>query len=302
MRRRHDTDMMDRDSARVVLVPPGQLKPNPVRLTSGPRGADRDGFMHSIREVGILQPLLVQPDDDAEGMYGIIEGHCRWEAATELGLEVVPCLIRERCTQGETRLLQMVIDAHRSGLNPIEQARLIDELMEVNAWSAKQVSDRSGLPESTISQLRPLTLLSDAMQRAVAEGGVGRSIAYSIARMENAEVREALSEEAIAGKLTRSGIPGRVDELLGRTKTTPGTTPKSKPSTPRARVRIPLDRGYTVSVTGQTLGVNDVISVLSELVEQMRAAAVGGQPLAEVVKAISRSCKRGDTQSSEPSG
>ncbi|MDQ1398037.1 MAG: ParB family transcriptional regulator, chromosome partitioning protein, partial [Acidimicrobiaceae bacterium] len=118
----------DRSSA-LIELPLSKIRPNRHQ----PRAYfDEDSLASlsgSIRELGVLQPVLVRPDDEQEGSYELIAGERRWRAAKRAGLQTIPALVR---TVSEVHSVEqaLVENLHREDLNPLEEAAAYQQLIE----------------------------------------------------------------------------------------------------------------------------------------------------------------------------
>lgn len=110
----------------------------------------------SIRESGILEPIVVYPSGDG---YEILAGERRWRAAQIAGIHEVPCVVREELSDEQILVLSIIENLQREDLNPVEQARAMSQLQREFGLSVAEVGRRLGIPRSTASNaLRLLTL------------------------------------------------------------------------------------------------------------------------------------------------
>ena len=110
--------------------------------------ADLDDLANSIREKGLLQPIVVRPR--ADGEYEIVAGERRWRAAQRAGIHEVPVLIRE-LTDGEALEIALIENIQRSDLNPLEEARAYGLLLEQFSYTQQQLADSVGKSRSHIA-------------------------------------------------------------------------------------------------------------------------------------------------------
>lgn len=131
----------------------------------------------SIKEHGVIQPLLVRPL--AGGTYQIVAGERRWRASRMAGLETIPVIIREMTDQ-QTMEIALVENLQREDLNSIEEALGYQELMQTFEMTQEQVSDRVGKSRSAVANSLRLLNLPDQIQQEIKRGrlsaGQGRTL------------------------------------------------------------------------------------------------------------------------------
>ncbi len=236
----------------------------------------------SLRAHGVLQPLLAHREGpDIVGD----DGWRRWQAAQLVGITALPVIVTHRAlTRAEAIEIQLVTALQRKGLNPIEKARGIDELMQAAGCSAAKAANRIGVSAPMASKLLTLRLLSPELQRKVEEGTLALSTAYAIAKVADPAERDHLAREAVSGFLTRDRATERSKALKRRTSKPP------QPRRPRLpRVVLPLGMGASVIVTAADLSLGAVVNLIGNLFHTMTGAHSGGFALADVVKQLSDS-------------
>ncbi len=252
-----------------------------VRERSGLGDDELAGLAQSIREAGVLQPLLVRRDGDK---LVVVDGERRLRAARLAGLDAVPVIIEDAAlAEGQVLHRQLVIDAQRVGLSPMERAGAIQRLMQATDWTAREVAVKLGISPAQVSKLLALTVLPADVQDAVASGRMAMSAAYELARIADSHERERLASEVMSGALTRDALALKARETSGlRT----AAKARRKPA-PRERVLIRLGEGRSVAVSAPSLSVDGIASWLTELAHQVRDAGADGRSLSEVVAAVS---------------
>ncbi|WP_340645684.1 ParB/RepB/Spo0J family partition protein [Phenylobacterium sp.] len=118
----------------------------------------------SIREKGVLQPILVRPAPDMDGHFEIVAGERRWRASQKAGLHTLPALVREL---GDAQVLEIGVieNVQRSALNPIEEASAYQQLVEIHGRSAAEVADAVGKSRSHVANLVRLLALPDPVRQ-----------------------------------------------------------------------------------------------------------------------------------------
>lgn len=271
-------------STRIDLVPIDRLVCRPqVRERTGFGEEELTGLAQSIREAGILQPLLVRRKGDT---LIVLDGERRLRAARMAGLTEVPVIVEsEPLSEGDVLHRQLVLDAQRIGLSPLERGAAIQKLMSETRWCAREVAVKLGLSPASISKLLTLTVLPAEVQVAVTSGAVGMSTAYELAKLTDSAERQRLCQQAVNGGLTREDVIQRAREL--ETQRASARRPARKARAARERVSIPLGEGRSVLVSAPSLSVESLIAWFTDLAERIRSAAGDGRPLAEVIKVIS---------------
>jgi ParB family chromosome partitioning protein len=218
-------------------LPVSTIRPNRYQPREHFGEEQLSALADSIREVGVLQPVLVRPADDG---YELIAGERRWRAARRAGLQVIPALIR---TTDDASALEhaLVENVHRDDLNPLEEAAAYQQLIEDFHLTHEQVAARVGRSRVAITNTLRLLQLPPAIQKMIQEdtlkGGHARALLGTPDRafqeqLARRVVNEGLSVRAVedavrahGGEPKRGGAaaPGRLrppgllelEELLG---------------------------------------------------------------------------------------
>lgn len=157
------------------------------------------GLTASVREIGVLQPILVRAT--GEGAYELIAGERRWRAAKRAGLQTVPCVVRE--TSDEASLEQALVEnLHRQDLNPLEEAAAYQQLLEDFGFSHDDLSRRVGKSRSAISNTLRLFKLPPSIQRLVAEGRLSAGHARALLGTPDRAYQEALARRTVDDQLS----------------------------------------------------------------------------------------------------
>lgn len=152
----------------------------------------------SLREVGVLQPILVRPLDD--GRFEIIAGERRYRAARLAGFEEIPAIVRQT---DDTRLLTeaLVENIHRADLNPLEEAAAYQQLLDDFGMTHEQLAEKVGKSRSAISNALRLLGLPPALQHRVASGTLSAGHARALLALD-ARQQEALAQRIVAEDLS----------------------------------------------------------------------------------------------------
>ncbi len=151
----------------------------------------------SIREKGILQPILVRRVDQG---YEVVAGERRLRAAKAVGLKEVPVVIRD-VDDNEALVLALVENIQRENLNPIEEARAFRRLVDDFRLTQEQVADAVGKERSTVSNMLRLLKLPAEMQEAVSKGLISMGHARALLSVENAQKQYQMFVKFLEGEV-----------------------------------------------------------------------------------------------------
>jgi ParB family chromosome partitioning protein len=185
----------------------------------------------SIREHGVIQPILVE--EDQGGSYTIIAGERRARAARLAGLSEIPAIIRNY--SDEKRLVVSIIEnIQRSDLDPVEEAQAYKQLMEMSGLSQEEAADRVGKNRATLANALRLLKLPAAMQEALKTGTISPGHARALLSVEETAARKSLFEEIQRNALNVRETENRARSLsnkppaTGEPKTAAVSLPKKK--------------------------------------------------------------------------
>lgn len=157
---------------------------------------------HSVREIGVLQPIVVRPlaaDDDAE--YELVMGERRWRATQEAGLETVPAIVRQ--TADEDLLRDALLEnLHRAQLNPLEEAAAYGQLLEDFGCTHDDLAARIGRSRPQITNTLRLLKLPPLVQRRVAAGVLSAGHARALLGLADRAAMERLAQRIVAEGLS----------------------------------------------------------------------------------------------------
>jgi ParB family chromosome partitioning protein len=176
-------------------LPVSALRPNPNQPRSSFDEEAMASLTASIREVGVLQPVLVRPVEDGE--YELVAGERRWRAARRAGLQAIPALIR---TVGDTATLEqaLVENLQREDLNPLDEAAAYQQLIEDFRLTHEEVATRVGKSRVVISNTLRLFQLPSGIQKLVAQGQLAAGHARALLGTPDRSFQEALARRAVA--------------------------------------------------------------------------------------------------------
>jgi len=193
-------------AAGTTELPIEVIKPNPHQPRRHFNEAELDELANSIREKGVLQPILVRPAVFA-GEYQIVAGERRWRAAQRAGVRAIPALVRS-LSDAEVLEIAIVENVQRSDLSPIEEAEGYKALIDRFERTQAQVADTVGKSRVHVTNALRLLQLPDEVLQMVREGRITAGHARSLIGAPNA----AQIAEEVAGR----GLSVRQTESLAR--------------------------------------------------------------------------------------
>ena len=153
----------------------------------------------SIRQHGVLQPILVRPLPT--GGYQIVAGERRWRAARMVGLSEVPVLIKE-LSDFETMQVALIENLQREDLNPIEEAKGYEKLMSKYSMTQEQVAEAMGKSRPAIANSLRLLKLDDETQKMVKNGDLSAGHAKALAGIDDIRLRQELAKKTVLDRLS----------------------------------------------------------------------------------------------------
>ncbi|MEY4994903.1 MAG: hypothetical protein RLZ65_752 [Actinomycetota bacterium] len=199
--------------ARFVDLEISQITPNPQQPRSVFEPEQFAELVHSIREFGVLQPVVVRPKGAG---FELIMGERRLRASKEAGLTTIPAVVRE--TADENMLRDALLEnLHRANLNPLEEASAYKQLLEDFGTTQEQLADRLGRSRPQITNTLRLLRLPVAVQAKVASGVLSAGHARALLGAPNEEVMSTLADRVIREGLSVRGL----EELVGGVKVKP---------------------------------------------------------------------------------
>jgi ParB family chromosome partitioning protein len=204
-------DLLPVPGLRFAELPVSAIRPNPRQ----PRQVfDEEALaelVHSVREIGVLQPVVVRPvtEPGATVPYELVMGERRWRAVQEAGLDTIPAIIRD--TSDDDLLRDALLEnLHRADLNPLEEAAAYQQLLDDFGCTHEELAQRIGRSRPQISNTLRLLKLPPTVQRRVAAGVLSAGHARALLGLEDSE-----SMERLAGRIVAEGLSVRaVEEVV----------------------------------------------------------------------------------------
>lgn len=187
-------DEREIDLASVSEVPVSALKPNPQQPRRDFDETALQELADSIRQKGVLQPVLAEPGPD--GTYVIVAGERRVRAARLAGLEKVPVLVRQ-FSPDEKLEIALIENIQREDLNPIEEALAYKKLMEIAGLNQEQIASRVGKDRSTVANTLRLLKLPAEVQGALEKGTLSPGHARALLSLVNPADQQVLFKRIV---------------------------------------------------------------------------------------------------------
>ncbi|MEX0971446.1 MAG: ParB/RepB/Spo0J family partition protein [Paracoccaceae bacterium] len=198
-----------------TTLPIEKIAPNPDQPRRNFKPEDLDELVASIREKGVLQPLIVRPDPNVSGRYQIVAGERRWRAAQRAQLHSLPVIIRD-FSDSEVLEVAIIENIQRTDLNPAEEAAGYRQLMDSFGHTQEQLAIVLGKSRSHIANLLRLLNLPDSVLEHLRAGRLSAGHARTLVTAEN--------PETLAKLIIQKGLNVRQAEALARQ----GQAPKEK--------------------------------------------------------------------------
>jgi ParB family chromosome partitioning protein len=190
-------------------IPPSDIERNPRQPRQVFDEEALSELVHSIREFGLLQPIVVRAVTGSESgaRYQIVMGERRWRAAQEAGLAAIPAIVRET---GDDNLLRdaLLENIHRVQLNPLEEAAAYQQLLDEFGVTHDELASRIGRSRPLITNMIRLLKLPIAVQRRVAAGVLSAGHARALLSLEAGPE----AQEELASRIVAEGLSVRATE------------------------------------------------------------------------------------------
>ncbi|WP_343068485.1 ParB/RepB/Spo0J family partition protein [Brachybacterium halotolerans] len=217
--------LMPVPGAEFAEIPIHEVRENPRNPRTDFDDDQLDELAFSLREVGVLQPVVVRPipvTDDGES-FELVMGERRWRAARRAGLATIPAIIR--ATSDDDLLRDALLEnLHRSQLNPLEEAAAYQQLLEDFGCTQDELADRIGRSRPQISNTLRLMRLPALVQRRLASGALSAGHARALLAIDDPRLQEELAQRVVA-----DGLSVRETERLASR----GTEPAANRPAPR---------------------------------------------------------------------
>jgi ParB family chromosome partitioning protein len=205
-------------------------------------------LVHSIKEIGLLQPVVVRRT--GEDAYELIMGERRWRASQQAGRDTIPAIVRE--TNDDDMLRDALLEnLHRSQLNPLEEAAAYGQLLEDFGCTHEELAQRIGRSRPQISNTLRLLKLPPAVQRRVAAGVLSAGHARALLSVDDAGLQDRLAARVTAEgisvrgleEIVSVGVEDDTPRVVRRKPVAPGLSDLADRLSDRLETRVKVDLG-----------------------------------------------------------
>jgi ParB family chromosome partitioning protein len=223
-----DSGLREVHGAYFAELPLAAVTPNPRQPRQVFDEEAMAELVHSIREIGLLQPVVVRPT--GEGSYELVMGERRWRATQEAGLATIPAIVRET---GDDAMLRdaLLENLHRAQLNPLEEAAAYQQLLDDFGCTHDELATRIGRSRPQISNTLRLLRLSPAVQRRVAAGVLSAGHARTLLAITDEGTQDRMASRVVAEGISVRGL----EEIVAVGDLDEGAPPRQR----RARAVAP---------------------------------------------------------------
>ncbi|MFF2318016.1 ParB/RepB/Spo0J family partition protein [Arthrobacter sp. NPDC058097] len=249
----NDVELVEVPGVRFAEIPVTDIHPNRKQPRTVFDEDDMAELVHSVREIGVLQPIVVRTSTEKGGEpYELVMGERRWRAVQAAGLSTIPAIVRDT-TDDDLLRDALLENLHRSQLNPLEEAAAYQQLLEDFGTTHEQLADRIGRSRPQVSNTLRLLKLPPLVQRRVAANVLSAGHARALLSLP-----DAASMERLAQKIVAEGMSVRATEEAVTLHREPATPAKNNIPRPGARHER-LD--YLASSLSDRLDTNVKISL-----------------------------------------
>lgn len=191
-------DLVEVPGVRFAEIPVTDIHPNRKQPRSIFDEDDMAELVHSVREIGVLQPIVVRTSTEVGGEpYELVMGERRWRAVQAAGMETIPAIVRDT-TDDDLLRDALLENLHRSQLNPLEEAAAYQQLLEDFGTTHEQLADRIGRSRPQVSNTLRLLKLPPLVQRRVAASVLSAGHARALLALPDPAAMERMAQKIVA--------------------------------------------------------------------------------------------------------
>ncbi|MBS3818258.1 ParB/RepB/Spo0J family partition protein [bacterium] len=249
-----------------------QLKPNPLQPRKKFNQDSIEELARSIKKSGVLQPILVVPQEDH---YRIILGERRWRAAQKAGLKKIPVIIRQM-PQEQQLEASLIENLQREDLNPLEIAQAYQRMIQELHYTQQEVSEKVGKDRASVANYIRLLKLPQEIQDMIAQNKLSMGHARTLIALENPEQQRKLSREIAKKNLSVRELEKKISRL--KQPSSSSSTPNMDPDLVAFQEELLKHLGTKVSISGnQNKGVLKIyyfsLDDLNRIYEKIKGAS-----------------------------
>jgi len=246
-------------------LPIEKLRPNPDQPRRDFKQSELDELAASIREKGVIQPLLVRPERNHPGLFQIIAGERRWRAAQLANLHEVPVLIRE-LDDIEVLEIAIIENIQRADLNPIEEAAGYRHLMDRFGHTQEKLAEALGKSRSHIANLLRLLNLPEDVLGYIREGKLTAGHARALV---SAEDPSKLARKIVSGGMSVRQAEKLAQNRLGEKKKTNESKQVKDADTKALEQDLSASLGLSIAINHKTGGQSGSVTIRYENLDQL---------------------------------
>ncbi len=265
-------------------IPVDRIDPNPDQPRTRFEQSALDELAASVKEHGVLQPVLVRPIGDTS-RYQLVAGERRWRAATAAGLATIPALIEE--LDDDTALeIAIIENLQREDLSPLEEAVMYDRMVKEHGYSIRRLAQKLGKDKGYLENRLRLADAPAEIQELVSVRKDTISHAYELLKVEDPKKRRRLAEQVARGELTLVKLRERVEGRRRPRRVDAVAAPEVEPSEEGPVAAVPVEpepnaaawggRGIAMSDDSLVNAKQQLADAVEELVGVLRAPDVLG--------------------------
>ena len=253
--------------AAVRNIPVDKVTPNPNQPRLAMDKAALEDLTNSVREHGVLQPILVRPQPN--GHYQLIAGERRWRAAQGAGMQAIPALIEE--IDDETALeISVIENLQREDLSPIDEALIYDKMIREHGYSIRKLAQKLGKDKGYLENRLRLADAPPEIRELVSLRKDTLSHAYELLKVDDPKKRKHLADMVARGELSLIKLREKIDGAPRVRRTSTGSTPKGSPSgTVEDAIEAEAEANWLATGSKRPLTDDSLIAVRARLTEAM---------------------------------
>jgi ParB family chromosome partitioning protein len=258
-------------SAGVRVIPLDRIEPNPQqpRMEIDPTALDE--LAASIREHGVLQPVLVRPTGPAR--YQLIAGERRWRASKSAGLATIPALIEE--IDDETALeISIIENLQREDLSPLDEAMMYDRMVRDHGYSIRRLAQKLGKDKGYLENRLRLADAPDEIKQLVSVRKDTLSHAYELLKVQEPRKRRRLAEQVARGELSLVKLRERIEGRPRRGEAEAGVAvlpDRIDDTASEGPVAAPDDAGWAPPAVTRPIGDDSLVDAKQSLAEAIES-------------------------------
>ncbi len=262
--------LLSADSSTIVRpaairnIPVTKVDPNPNQPRLAMDKAGMVDLTASVKEHGVLQPILVRPLSD--GRYQLIAGERRWRAARGAGLDSIPALIED--IDDETALeISVIENLQREDLSPMDEALIYDKMIREHGYSLRKLAQKLGKDKGYLENRLRLADAPPEIRELVSVRKDTLSHAYELLKVSDPKKRKHLAEMVARGELSLVKLREKIDGAPRVRRTGAGSTPNGTPAigTIEGEIEAEAEAIWLTSVSKKPLTDDSLIAVRAEL-------------------------------------